>query len=130
MRLRLILALAFALLCICTEEAAAQEVIEAEFTFIEDLNDDGVWDMLFIDVDGDGKIDEHLYHPNGFEFYSIWRGGVVDPIKSVRKKTPSVDSRVLEQWMNPNRSFSDLISGFVQYMQKKAPIGPVPPPVK
>ena len=118
----LTLALAF-----CYTGAAEAQVIEAEYTFVEDLDDDGVWDMLFIDVDGDGKIDEHLYHPEGFNFYSIWRGGVVDPIgKPARKKAPSVDSRVLEKWMSPGKSISDLVKGFVEYMEKKKPEGSAP----
>ncbi|MDG2012908.1 MAG: hypothetical protein P8J33_05350 [Pirellulaceae bacterium] len=124
---RVAILLTIALSCCYTGVAEAQ-VIEAEFTFVEDLNDDGIWDMLFIDVDGDGKIDEHLYHPEGFYFYSIWRGGVVDPIgKPTRKKGPSVDSRVLEKWMAPGKSISDLVKGFVEYMEKKKPVVPVPP---
>ncbi len=123
---RVFILLTLALAC-CYTGAAEAQVIEAEYTFVEDLDDDGVWDMLFIDVDGDGKIDEHLYHPEGFNFYSIWRGGVVDPIgKPARKKAPSVDSRVLEKWMSPGKSISDLVKGFVEYMEKKKPKGSAP----
>ncbi len=100
-----------------TTQLASAQVLEAEACYVDDLNSDGVWDLLFIDRDGDGQIDDHIYNLAGFYLYPIWRGGILDPVEPLKQWIPTIDCRELEIWFNikdgPVKNPANIEDGFV-----------------
>ena len=99
---------------------------------MDDLNSDGIWDMLFIDRDGDGQIDDHIYNLAGFYLYPIWRGGILDPVEPLKQLIPTIDCRELDTWFDlkndtPDQP-ADIEDGFVSPEPPKVLSGPVPLP--